>query len=80
MKRLNQIDAERVATKNGDYIVTVERLKNDINGNPRYKTVIICLNSGDSNFYNIVYTLTQYGNARQIAEHVINVYESEGGY
>ena len=53
IKRLNQIDAFSVSTKTRDYIVTLERLTNDRNGNPQYKAVIIFTKDATS-YYNAV--------------------------
>lgn len=42
MKRLNNIDAYEITSASGrDYVVTVERIQNDRNGNGRAQYVII---------------------------------------
>ena len=41
MRYNRQIDAYSVETSKGEYIVTVERLKNDINGNGRAEYHVI---------------------------------------
>lgn len=78
IKRQNQIDAFQISTEKGNYIVTLERLKNDVNGNPRYKAVIICIEQNTTIYYNATYTFTghylcAYGEAQWIVEY----YEKE---
>lgn len=45
MRYNRQIDAYPVETSKGEYIVTVERLKNDINGNGRAEYHVIPMGS-----------------------------------
>ena len=45
MRYNRQIDAYSVETSKGEYIVTVERLKNDINGNGRAEYHVIPIGS-----------------------------------
>ena len=78
IKRQNQIDAFSVSTETRDYIVTLERLNNDRNGNPRYKAVIIFTEDGATSFYNAVYTFTgHYYGERKEAEYIVKHYEEE---
>lgn len=76
-KRQYQINAFSVTTNTRHYIVTLERLNNDRNGNPRYKAVIIFPEENTKSFFNAVYTFTghycgEYGEA----EHIVKYYES----
>ena len=76
IKRQNQIDAFSVSTDTRDYIVTLERLNNDRNGNPRYKAVIIFTEDGATSYYNAVYTFTgHYRGERSEAEYIVKYYE-----
>ena len=73
-KRLNQIDVFQISTEKRNYIVTLERLKNDVNGAPRYKAVICFIEPNTKSFYNAVYTFTghylsNYDEAHWIVEH-----------
>lgn len=77
-KRQNQIDTFKISTEKRDYVVTLEHLKNDSNGNPRYKAVIIFIEQCTEFYYNAVYTfsghyLCGYGEAQWIVEY----YEKE---
>ena len=79
-KRLNQISCFKIEKNGKEHIVTLEKLKNDINGNPRYKAVIIFLGSGDNNFYNAVYTFTgHYCGENDEAEYIVNRYYEDKG-
>ena len=51
-RQLNQIDAFKV----DDYVVTLERLKNTVDGCPKFKAVVIHIEEGSKDFYNAVYT------------------------
>ena len=78
VKRQYQIDAFRISTEKRNYIVTLEHLKNDTNGTPRYKAVIIFPEQNENSFYNAVYTfsghyLGRFGEAKWIVEY----YEKE---
>jgi len=57
-RRKNNVSSYKITGVNGEYIVTLEGLKNDYNGNPRYKATLICLGSGTDCFYSPVYTFT----------------------
>lgn len=77
-KRQYQIDAFKINTERNNYVVTLEHLKNDINGNPRYKAVIVVIEKDTEFYYNAVYTfsghyLCGYGEAQWIVEY----YEKE---
>lgn len=79
-KRQCQIDAFQISTEKRNYIVTLEHLKNDVNGNGRYKAVIVFPEQNEKSFYNAVYTFTghylcAYGEAQWIVEY----YEKETG-
>lgn len=77
-KRQYQIDAFQISTETRNYIVTLERLKNDVNGNGRYKAVIIFPEQNEKSFYNAVYTFTgHYLNSFGEAEWIVNYYEKE---
>ena len=76
-KRLNQINTFKIKKENQEHIITLERLKNDIYGTPRYKAVIIFLASGDYNFFNAVFTFKgHYLSERDEAEYILNHYYS----
>lgn len=77
-KRQNQIDTFQITTEKRTYIVTLERLKNDYNGNGRYKAVIIFIEPNEKSFYNAVYTFTEHYCGRYgEAEWIVNYYEKE---
>ena len=78
IKRQYQIDAFQISTEKRNYIVTLERLKNDVNGNGKYKAVIIFPEQNEKSFYNAVYTFPEHylgrlGEAKWIVEY----YEKE---
>ena len=76
MRRLNQIDAIRHTTDKHQYITTIERLKNDKNGNPRYKAVLIVADDRNAkSLFNAVYTTKGYFTAMQLAEHIAKEFE-----
>ena len=73
-KRQNQIESFSINTKSRNYVVTLERLKNDRNGNPRYKAVIIFIEQCTEIYSTAVYTfsghyLCGYGEAQRIVEY-----------
>ena len=74
-KRQNQIDVFRVNIEEHEYIVTLERLKNDANENAKYKAVICFIDPAPvRSLYNAVYTFTghylsKYDEARWIVEY-----------
>ena len=77
-KRQNQINSYKINTERNNYVVTLERLKNDRNGNPRYKAVLVVIEQDTEFYYNAVYTfsghyLCGYGEAQWIVEY----YEKE---
>lgn len=78
-KRQNQINVFRINTEKQEYIVTLERLKNDANGNGRYKAVICFIESAPiKNFYNAVYTFTgHYLSSYDEARCIVEYYEKE---
>lgn len=78
-KRQNQIDVFRVNRENREYIVTLECLKNDANGNPRYKAVICFIDAAPAkSFYNAVYTFTgHYLSRYDEAKWIVEYYEKE---
>lgn len=77
MKQLNSIDAYSIKTERNDYVVTLESLKNTTSGNPRFKAVIITLDSNAKEFFNSVYTFNgHYFSRRDEAKHIVNYHES----
>ena len=77
-KRQYQIDAFKINTERNNYVVTLERLKNDTNGNPRYKAVIIFVEENTESYYNAVYTFTgHYLNGLGEAKWIVEYYEAE---
>lgn len=78
-KRLDNISSYKIETDRNIYIVTMERLKNNINGCPRFEARIICLGSGISeSFYTARYRFTgHYYNEYDEAKWIVSHYESE---
>ena len=77
-KRQYQIDAFQIKTNRGNHIVTLEHLKNDRNGNPRYKAVIIFTEEETKEYYNAVYSFTGHYLGRfEEAKWIVNYYEKE---
>lgn len=75
-RRLNMINAFSITTDRRNYIVTLERLKNTINGAPRFKAVIIFTEPEAPSFYNAVYTFTgHYRSDYQEAAEIVRQYE-----
>ena len=78
VKRQYQIDAFQISTEKGNYIVTLEYLKNDTNGTPRYKAVIIFPEQNENSFYNAVYTFSGHYLGRFAeAKWIVEYYEKE---
>lgn len=80
IKRKNMVHVQDVTTKKGVYKVVLESLKNDINGAPRYKAIIIVMSIGEekNGVYNSVYTFTghYWSNCRE-CEWIVEQYEKE---
>ena len=78
-KRQNPIDVFRVNIEEHEYIVTLERLKNDANGNGTYKAVICFIDPVPvRKFYNAVYTFTgHYLSSYDEARWIVEYYERE---
>lgn len=76
-KKLNQINAFTVTTSRRNYIVTIERLKNDKNGNSRYKAAIVFLEEEEKKYYyTAVYSFTgHYCSDYGEAQYIVNYYE-----
>lgn len=73
IRRQNQIDAYSI----DGYIITLESLKNTINGAPRFKAVIIHTEPGANAFYNAVYTFTgHYMNNYNEAAAILNYHRN----
>ena len=78
VKRQYQIDAFQISTEKRNYIVTLEHLKNDTNGAPRYKAVIIFPEQNENSFYNAVYTFSGHYLGRFAeAKWIVEYYEKE---
>ena len=76
MKRLNQVTALKIEAKGRQHLVILEKLKNDVNGNPRYKAIIVFLDSDC--LYNAVYTFKgHYCGDKGEAEFIVNRYYEE---
>ena len=74
-KRQNQIDSIIIEKEGKKHLVTLERLKNDVNGNPRYKAVISFLEDGITSLYNAVYTFSgHYMGAKDEALWIVEYY------
>ena len=78
-KRLDNLSTYKVDGEFGSYLVTLEHLKNDRNGNGRFKANIIKLSNSDSNYCSTrVYTFSThyYGDLGE-AEWIVKRMESE---
>lgn len=78
-KRLDNLSTYKVDGELGSYLVTLEHLKNDRNGNGRYKANIITLSNSIFDYYcTRVYTFTThyYGDLGE-AEWIVKRMESE---
>ena len=80
-KRLDNISSYRIETGRNTYIVTMERLHNDVNGCPRFEARIICFGSGiGESFYTARYRFTgHYYSEYDEAKWIVSRYESEKG-
>lgn len=77
MAKRTIIDAFNVSTKKNHYTVTMERLKNNINGIGRYKSTII-YSDPTGTPHAIIYTFTGHCfGARGEAEYIVERYEKE---
>lgn len=77
-KRHYQIDAFKISTEKTNCIVTLEHIKNDTYGNPRYKAVIIFTDEDTDNYYNAVYTFKgHYLSKKDEAEWIVAYHEKE---
>lgn len=79
VKRKNNIYAFNIYRKtpdgDGNYIVTLESLKNTPSGNPRYKAVIVFEPYKEGSRYNAVYTFTgHYMGEQKEAEWILDKY------
>ena len=75
-RQQNMIGAFRVVTSKREYLVTLERLNNDRNGNPRYKAVIVFTEPDSDSFYNAVYTFTgHYCGEQNESDYIVTYYE-----
>lgn len=83
MRRMNNKNTYEVTTERGRYAVTLERRKNDVNGNPRFSANIIVLHIfGDEPatgfFYTPVYSFQgHYCNEEGEAAFIVKQYEKE---
>ena len=77
-KRLDNISSYRIETDRNTYIVTMERLHNDVNGCPRFEARIICFDSGISEgFYTVKYRFSgHYFNEVDEAKWIVSHYEN----
>lgn len=76
MKRTTNESVYEVKTNNADYLVVLEDLKNDVNGNRRYKARIINLNH--TYMYAAVYTFTGHCCGEQgECEWIVHCHESK---
>lgn len=73
-RRLNDVFTYKVKGKEGTYLVTIAGVKNDCNGNPRYKAIITKMGR---EYLSAVYTFTGHLNYRESAEckYIVSVYE-----
>lgn len=76
MKRHTNESAYEVKTRKGNYIVCLEGLKNDVNGNRRYKARVI--NTSYAYMYAAVYTFTGHCCGEQSeCEWVVHYHENK---
>ena len=78
--RKNQENAYIIKGFRNMYLVTLERRKNDINGNPRYHAVVAVLEAVEDGAYcfNAVYDFTgHYLNAEGESRWIVAYYEGE---
>lgn len=78
--RKNQEDVYIIKGFRNMYVVTLERRKNDINGNPRYHAVVAVLEAVEDGAYcyNAVYDFTgHYYNAEGEARWIVAYFEEE---
>lgn len=77
-KRRNQIDVYKINTQRNNYIVALEGLKNDINGNRRFKATIIVDSDMNQWLWNAVYTFTGHHlGEKGECEWIVDHYEKE---
>lgn len=77
-KRRNQIDVYKISTQRNNYIVALEGLKNDINGNRRFKATIIVDSDMNQWLWNAVYTFTGHHlGEKGECERIVSYYEKE---
>ena len=78
IKRTLDIDSYKVKTARGEYIVSLERIENDRNGNGRYKAAIVSLDS--TYLQTVTYTFTGHCCGLQgEAEFIVNHHEETYG-
>ena len=75
IKQKNNVYTYRAEGKKGAYIVTLERLNNDYNGNPRFKAILTKADF-DKSYYSKVYTFTGHfcGDEGEV-DFIISYYE-----
>jgi len=82
-KRLFNSDTYKVNTDRGDYAVVLERLKNDVNGNPRFEAYIVVLevfgeHVSPEYYFTAHYRFSgHYMNAQDEAKWIVHRYEED---
>lgn len=81
MRRKNNRNSYRITTPRANYAVTLDRIRNDASGNPRFEANILVLNvfgeEMDSTFiYTPVFTFSgHYSGDEEEARWIVNQYE-----
>lgn len=74
-RRLNDVFTYKVKGKEGTYLVTIAGVKEDCNGNPRYKAIITKM-VGDDLYSSPVYTFTGHHYIESDeCKYIVDVYE-----
>lgn len=82
-RRNNNKSTYRVKTARGVYAVTLERIRNDVNGNPRYSANVLVLDVfGEEMDANYIFTASynfggHYCGEPEEAAYIVGVYEAE---
>ena len=81
-RRQDEIDAFLIKTEKREYIVTLEPLRNDTNGNPRFQAVIVFYEPDKriNSYYNAVYKFTGHYLGRRGEAEWITKYHEEYGH
>lgn len=82
IRRFDNPTTYKIETERAFYSVTLERQKNNANGNPRYKAIIIVLQvkgepEPQNGFYTVCFSFSgHYQSEKNECEFIVNHYES----